>query len=199
MELSPHTSVHIKLSNKGNTSNLTGQWCLSPWQPQGARRRSYFGVNVARFAGRLCGGDTTQGVTPPHPPLSLDLLSGTPCMEQGTVSVVVLPGMSMLPGGALSPVPHQHQFTTAWHQAKTSSITGWVSLRSACDVFRPFFSQDFTFFILLSYDLISLNSTFWARIKEWSPYKLRGTMPQGLTNLLGWHTVSSQNCAWFVQ
>lgn len=119
-----------KTKKKGN---LTGQWCLSPWQPQGVRRRSYFGVNVARFVGRQCGGDTTQGVTPPHPPLSLDLLSGTPCMEQG-----ILPGMSMLPGGALFCPPSTRVcvFCSAWHQARHYL---WLDecLHSACDVFRP--------------------------------------------------------------
>ncbi len=185
------------LKKKRNLSNLTGQWCLSPWQPQGARRRSYFGVSVARFVGRRCGGDTTQGVTPPHPPLSLDLLSGTPCMEQGILSVVVLPGMSMLPGGALSCPTSNTNLRLP--QCMTSSKTLDGCLHSACDVFPSSFSQDFTLFILLSHNLIFLNSAFWAWIKEWSPYKVKGTRPQGLTNLLGWHTVSPQNCAWFVQ
>lgn len=130
MEISAPTRVHIKLSNKGNTSTLTGQPCLSPRQPQGARRRSYFGVNVARFVGRRYGGGTTQGVTPHHPPLSLDLLSGTPCMEQGIVSVVLLPGVSMLPGAAVF-LPHINTnlrlLLCMLGQCKTACITGWVS------------------------------------------------------------------------
>lgn len=186
---------------KGNTPNLTGQWCLSPWQPQEARRRSYFGVNVARFVGRRFGGDTTQGVTPPHPHLSLDLLSGTPCMEQGIVSVVVYPGLSMLPGGALSCPTSTPFCISAVHGIKQDIICHWMGVstlhvmsfvllfsRLHCSLFHP---------VIVPSNL--LNSTFWAWIKEWSPYKLKGARPQGLTNLLGWHIVSSQNCAWFVQ
>ena len=77
-------------------------------------------------------------------------------MEQRLVSVVLSPGMSMLPGGALSCPPHQHQFTSsAVHDVKQDIIRHWTGV-SALHVmsFVLLFSQDFTPFILLSYDLI---------------------------------------------
>lgn len=146
---------HKALIKRGNLSSLTGQWCLSSRQPQEVRRRSYFAANVAHFVGRLCGGDTTQGVTPPHPPPSLDLLSGTPWMEQGVVSVVVLPGMSMLPGGALScptSPPMIWVFCCAWHQTAHHLWLDWF-LHSACGFFGPTFLKTSLFLLLSSHPI----------------------------------------------
>lgn len=156
MELSPPTCVHIKLSNKGNTSTLTGQPCFSPRQPQGARRRSYFGVNVARFVGRRCGGGTTQGVTPHLPPLSLDLLSGTPCMEQGIVFCRFVAWCEHVTRWRPLPAPHQHQFASSAVHAGTvqDSTYHWmgVSTLHVMSFVLPF--SRLHFFMLLSCHLI---------------------------------------------
>lgn len=101
------SSCKEKTCKKGD---LTSHWCVSSPQPRGVRRRSFFGANVAHFVGRQCAGDTTRGVTPPRPPLSLDPLSGMPCMVLTTLC-----GESTVPGGALFlflPL-HKHQFLSS--------------------------------------------------------------------------------------
>lgn len=73
---------------------------------------------------------------------------------------------------------------------RTSFMTGLVSPLCMWFLWSSF-SQDFSLPpVVIPSNL--LNST-------WSPYKFKGTKPQGLTNLLGWHAVSSQMCAWFVK
>lgn len=74
-------NLSCKVKPKKTKQKGKSDWPLMCLQPQGVRRRSFFGVNVAHFVGRQCAGDTTQGVTPPRPPLSLDPLSGMPCMK----------------------------------------------------------------------------------------------------------------------